>query len=546
MTELGAHGVSTREVVAVARHGAPVGLVGRRRGTRWPRRRRSSSGSPQSDEPAYGVSTGFGSLAQTRIPAERRAELQRALIRSHAAGMGDAGRARGRAGDDAACAPASLAMGRSGARPVLAETIAGAAQRRAHPVVPEHGSLGASGDLAPLAHCALALIGEGEVVRRGRRARPGGRGARRGRHRAARPRRQGGPGADQRHRRHPRHARPRPRRPRRPAAGWPTSPRRCQYRGAARHRPRLRRRPARAAPAARPGGQRRQPAPPARPARRSSPATARATRASRTPTRCAARRRSTAPRATPSPTPSAVAEAELGRRDRQPDGPARRPGRVVRQLPRRAARPSPATSSPSPSPRSARSPSAAPTACSTPPAPTACRRSSPPDAGRRLRADDRPVHAGGDGRREPPARRPGQRRLAADQRHAGGPRLDGLGGGAQAAPVGRQPASDPRGRARLRRPRPRPAGPARARRAGTGAALAALRERSSPARARTAGWPRSCAAVEALLRSRRRCWPRSRRQVGELRMSGPRARCARRTAPSSPAAAGRRRRRCGC
>jgi histidine ammonia-lyase len=115
-----------------------------------------------SDEPVYGVSTGFGSLAGTWIPPERREELQRALIRSHAAGMGEpiereAVRAmvflRAR----------SLAMGRSGARPVVAETMLALLAAGIDPVVPEHGSLGASGDLAPLAHCGLALIGEGEV-----------------------------------------------------------------------------------------------------------------------------------------------------------------------------------------------------------------------------------------------------------------------------------------------------------------------------------------------------------------------------------------------
>src|SRR5580704_5404096 len=114
------------------------------------------------EEPAYGVSTGFGSLANVRIPADRRAELQRALIRSHAAGMGppverEVVRAmmllRAR----------TLAIGYSGARPVVAETIAALLNAGITPVVPEHGSLGASGDLAPLAHCALALTGEGEV-----------------------------------------------------------------------------------------------------------------------------------------------------------------------------------------------------------------------------------------------------------------------------------------------------------------------------------------------------------------------------------------------
>src|SRR4051812_50063304 len=102
-----------------------------------------------SEEPTYGVSTGFGSLATTPIAADRGEELQRALIRSHAAGMGDPVerevvrammllRAR------------SLAMGYSGARPVVAETILQILNAGITPVVPEHGSLGASGDLAPL------------------------------------------------------------------------------------------------------------------------------------------------------------------------------------------------------------------------------------------------------------------------------------------------------------------------------------------------------------------------------------------------------------
>ena len=116
----------------------------------------------ESSEPAYGVSTGFGSLANVRIAPERRAELQRALIRSHAAGMGppverEVVRAmmllRAR----------SLSMGYSGARPVVADTMLALLNSGITPVVPEYGSLGASGDLAPLAHCALALLGEGHV-----------------------------------------------------------------------------------------------------------------------------------------------------------------------------------------------------------------------------------------------------------------------------------------------------------------------------------------------------------------------------------------------
>ncbi len=125
----------------------------------------------RSPRPAYGVSTGFGALATTIIPADRREEMQRALVRSHAAGMGDPVerevvramlflRAR------------TLALGWSGARPVVAETIIALLNADLVPVVPEHGSLGASGDLAPLAHCALALIGEGDVYDRAGRRRP--------------------------------------------------------------------------------------------------------------------------------------------------------------------------------------------------------------------------------------------------------------------------------------------------------------------------------------------------------------------------------------
>jgi histidine ammonia-lyase len=116
-----------------------------------------------SEQPAYGVSTGFGSLATVRIAPERRGELQRALIRSHAAGIGppverEVVRAmmllRAR----------TLAMGCSGVREVVVERILALLGAGITPLVPEHGSLGASGDLAPLAHCALALLGEGEVL----------------------------------------------------------------------------------------------------------------------------------------------------------------------------------------------------------------------------------------------------------------------------------------------------------------------------------------------------------------------------------------------
>jgi len=159
--ELTSAGVAPAEVVAVARRDAQVRL-GEDARAAMERSAAVVAELAASEEPAYGVSTGFGSLATVRIPAARRDELQRALVRSHAAGMGPAVetevvrammllRAR------------TLAMGCSGVRPVVAEAILALLNAGLIPVVPEHGSLGASGDLAPLAHCALALIGEGSV-----------------------------------------------------------------------------------------------------------------------------------------------------------------------------------------------------------------------------------------------------------------------------------------------------------------------------------------------------------------------------------------------
>jgi len=120
------------------------------------------AGLAASEEPVYGVTTGFGALATVYIPAARREELQRALIRSHAAGIGD------RLEREVVRAmmllrARTLAMGCSGARPVVAEGIAALLNAGLTPVVPEYGSLGASGDLAPLAHLGLVLVGEGRA-----------------------------------------------------------------------------------------------------------------------------------------------------------------------------------------------------------------------------------------------------------------------------------------------------------------------------------------------------------------------------------------------
>jgi histidine ammonia-lyase len=115
-----------------------------------------------SDTPSYGISTGFGALATTGIPVARRADLQRSLVRSHAAGTGEpVEREVVRAMQ--LLRLHTLATGHTGARPLLADAIAGLLNAGLTPVVPEFGSLGCSGDLAPLAACALALMGEGQV-----------------------------------------------------------------------------------------------------------------------------------------------------------------------------------------------------------------------------------------------------------------------------------------------------------------------------------------------------------------------------------------------
>ena len=157
-------GVSIDDVVAVARNGVEVAFsdaaLERMASARAIVARLADA------EPAYGVSTGFGALASVVIPADKRAQLQLSLVRSHAAGMGppvetEVVRAmmflRAR----------SLAMGYSGVQPQTAQGVLDLLNHRIHPVVPEFGSLGASGDLAPLAHAALGLIGEGIVEHQG-------------------------------------------------------------------------------------------------------------------------------------------------------------------------------------------------------------------------------------------------------------------------------------------------------------------------------------------------------------------------------------------
>jgi histidine ammonia-lyase len=120
-----------------------------------------------SGERVYGVTTGFGRLAEVVIPAAERAALQRNLIRSHASGVGAAlDRAATRA--LMLLRANSLAHGHSGCSPEVVELLLDCLNAGVHPVVPEIGSVGASGDLVPLAHVALVLMGEGEAEHGGR------------------------------------------------------------------------------------------------------------------------------------------------------------------------------------------------------------------------------------------------------------------------------------------------------------------------------------------------------------------------------------------
>ncbi|MGW0120059.1 histidine ammonia-lyase [Streptomyces sp. NPDC003327] len=158
---LGTSGTTPQDVIAVARHGARVELS--------PEAVQALAASravvdalAAKPEPVYGVSTGFGALATRHITHELRAQLQRNIVRSHAAGMGP------RVEREVVRALMFLrlktvASGHTGVRPEVAQTMADVLNAGITPVVHEYGSLGCSGDLAPLSHCALALMGEGDA-----------------------------------------------------------------------------------------------------------------------------------------------------------------------------------------------------------------------------------------------------------------------------------------------------------------------------------------------------------------------------------------------
>ncbi|HJR39739.1 MAG TPA: histidine ammonia-lyase [Nocardioidaceae bacterium] len=153
--------VSFEDLIAVARDGATVEL-GDDALSAIDQARKAVEELAAAPTPAYGISTGFGALATRHIPTEMRAQLQKSLVRSHAAGSGpevepEVTRAL------MLLRLSTLATGHTGIRARTAQTMAGLLSHRITPIVHEYGSLGCSGDLAPLSHCALALMGEGFV-----------------------------------------------------------------------------------------------------------------------------------------------------------------------------------------------------------------------------------------------------------------------------------------------------------------------------------------------------------------------------------------------
>lgn len=158
---LGDTPLAVTDVVSVARHHARVEIAPAAR-ERIADSRRMVDTLASDSRPHYGISTGFGALAKVQIPQEKRQQLQRSLIRSHAAGTGaEVEREVVRA--LMLLRLNTLATGRTGVRPVVVDTYAAILNAGITPVVHEYGSLGCSGDLSPLAHCALTLMGEGQV-----------------------------------------------------------------------------------------------------------------------------------------------------------------------------------------------------------------------------------------------------------------------------------------------------------------------------------------------------------------------------------------------
>ncbi|BDH15238.1 histidine ammonia-lyase [Streptomyces hygroscopicus] len=158
---LGTSGTTAQDVVAVARGAARIELSEEALAAVATSRAFIDELAAKPD-PVYGVSTGFGALAVRHISPELRVQLQRNIVRSHAAGMGP------RVEREVVRALMflrlkTLASGHTGVRPLVVETMAAILNAGITPVVHEYGSLGCSGDLAPLSHCALTLMGEGDA-----------------------------------------------------------------------------------------------------------------------------------------------------------------------------------------------------------------------------------------------------------------------------------------------------------------------------------------------------------------------------------------------
>ncbi|WP_371801013.1 histidine ammonia-lyase [Streptomyces sp. NBC_01732] len=158
---VGTSGTTAQDVIAVARGNARVELSAAAVDA-LAAAREIVDALAAKPEPVYGVSTGFGALASRHISQDLRAQLQRNIVRSHAAGMGP------RVEREVVRALMFLrlktvASGHTGVRPEVAQTMADVLNAGITPVVHEYGSLGCSGDLAPLSHCALTLMGEGDA-----------------------------------------------------------------------------------------------------------------------------------------------------------------------------------------------------------------------------------------------------------------------------------------------------------------------------------------------------------------------------------------------
>ena len=173
MVHLDGDSLTLAELVAIADGREQVSLAGAA-AERVDRAREVVDRKAAGDEPVYGINTGFGALAETAVPRDALKALQINLLRSHAAGVGEPLPVRAVRASMALRANI-LAKGYSGIRRVTLERLIAMLNAGVHPVVPSRGSVGASGDLAPLAHLALVLVGEGAAtVGEAPQVRPGG------------------------------------------------------------------------------------------------------------------------------------------------------------------------------------------------------------------------------------------------------------------------------------------------------------------------------------------------------------------------------------